>query len=150
MTILDNLLQSDICSWEDCGNESFRNCVAGCGWRCSEHPCPHMDSDSIGSWLSVEAVAGRMSDEELASAKVRLALQLQTIHNEIERRQRGNELDVLFHTSFTRRTTRRQRQKPKKDIFTAKSLLANFLDSLSPQQVVKLEQKLRKEKEGNK
>lgn len=120
----------DICEVEDCGNEAFRHCISGCGWRCAEHPCSHMANDE-GSWLSTEAVIGRMSDSELSDARLRLSLQISAIDNEISRRK----FKVEFATPIQ-----------KYDEVKARKLLDKFLDSLSPQQLAVLARKLENDK----
>lgn len=130
MRVLDYLANADICEVEDCGNEAFRHCISGCGWRCAEHPCMHM-ADAEGSWLSTGAVIGRMSDSELSDARLRLSLQITAIDNEISRRK----FKVEFATPIQ-----------KYDEVKARKLLDKFLDSLSPQQLAMLARKLEKDK----
>lgn len=129
MSVFD-FLQADICEVEDCGNEAFRKCMSGCGWRCAEHPCMHM-SNAEGSWLSTENVIQRMTDQELSEARLRLSLQISAIDNEVVRRK------------F------RPIQPPAPTESQVKKALDRFLDSLTPQQRKILEKKMERDDEDN-
>lgn len=137
MSVFDNLLQSDICEFPDCGNEAFRHCIAGCGWRCAEHPCIHMpDPDGVSnSWLSTDAVVSRMSDKELASARLRLSLQLHAIDYEMAMRKFHMHRAKPLYDSAKTAAKREQR-----------GVLTQFIDSLSPKQVSELIKKIKEKK----
>lgn len=133
MSVFDDLLNTDICEAEDCGAEAFRHCVAGCGWRCAEHPCIHMPDGESCSWLSTDAVVSRMSDAELSSARLRLALQLQAIDHEMAIRRHQTQRRSPLYDLPVRHATKRAN----------KSLLNQFIDSLSPKQVLEMIRKLK-------
>lgn len=138
MSVFDDLLQSDICEFPDCGSEAFRHCVAGCGWRCAEHPCIHMPEPESNSWLSTDAVVARMSDQELSAARLRLSLQLQAIDYQMALRK--------FHLHKPTPIDGLPVRQAKRVALKNKSLIEQFINSLSPKQVLELVRKLKERK----
>ena len=137
--MMDDALSSDICEALDCGEEAFRHCPAGCGWRCTLHPCFHMgDIDSKG-WLSNEAIAAGMTDAELLTARTRLALQLYAIDGEIQKRR--------FETWRSKRPpSAKAKQRKMPDVSLRKSPIGDLLNRLTVSQLIELERKLRGDK----
>lgn len=136
MSILDALLSEDICEVEDCGNEAFRYCFLGCGWRCTEHYCSHMHDTKSQSWLSTDAVVARMTDAELTSTRLKLQLQIQAIDAQIairtfNKRPKWHPSIVMDHLKTARLSAARSNE-----------LIRQFVNSLSPGEFKKLEQKL--------
>lgn len=138
MSVFDDLLQSDICEFPDCDSEAFRHCITGCGWRCAEHPCIHMPEPDGSSWLSTEAVVSRMSDQELSTARLRLALQIQAIDYEMATRKFQWRKPTPLHDLPIKQA--------KRTTLASKSLVNQFINSLSPKQVLELIRKLKEPK----
>ena len=136
MSIIDALLSEDICQVEDCGNESFRYCFLGCGWRCTEHYCEHMHGVESQSWLSTSAVVARMSDADLTSVRLKLQLQITAIDDEISHRKfnkrpKWRPSIITDRMKVTRRSSTR-----------GYDAIKQFVASLTPDQIKRLEQKL--------
>lgn len=136
MSIIDALLSEDICQVDDCGNEAFRYCYLGCGWRCTDHYCDHMHGVEPQSWLSTSAVVSRMTDQELTSTRLKLQLQISAIDAEValralNKRPRWHPSIIMDRLKSTRRSNTRSYETIKQ-----------FVASLTPDQLRKLEQKL--------
>lgn len=143
MSIIDALLSEDICEVEDCGNEAFRYCFVGCGWRCTDHYCEHMAASGGNSWLSTDAVVSRMTDAELTSVRLRLQLQISAIDNEIHHRTFNRDRSEVGHHASLSRKRSRVRIPPVPPISNkSHDLIKQFVASLTPNQLKKLEQKL--------